>query len=638
MAWSHTKHPSEITRGQKLPNERLAENLVRKALEANGYFEENSDILVEEQSSEVATIQRGLKKASKTGNGGKGSPEFIITNPEHPDFVIVVECKAKTSQQKSVGLDRPKDFAVDGALHYSRFLSSKFNVIGIGFSGDEAQGTAFDAYLTPKGTSSAIPLLTKAGAEISEFIPWDDFVEHASFDPSIQRLRFEELMEFARELHDFMRDHMKLIESEKPLIVSGTLIALRDPAFAAAFEHYKPDNLQKQWARVIREQIEAAEIPNAKKLSMVQPYASIAVHPELGKPTGKTKQRYPKGVLNELVSQLNQRVWPFMSIYHDFDVVGQFYGEFLKYTGGDKKALGIVLTPRHITELFSLIANVKKDSRVLDLCAGTGGFLISAMHQMMRDASTKDEEKNIREKGLIGVEQQPNMYALAASNMILRGDGKANLHQGSCFDDGIVKAVKEHKCDVGMINPPYSQGDEDLHELVFVEHMLNCLEKGGIGIGIVPISCAISPHPLKKKILEKHTLKAVMSMPQEVFYPVGVVTCIMVFEAHKPHSSQKGKTWFGFWREDGFVKTKHRGRIDLDDNWLDIRRVWLDGYFNSDEVPGLSVKHKVGAEDEWCAEAYMETDYSDLSAADFENEIRKYAAFRILNGGDLADD
>lgn len=61
------------------------------------------------------------------------------------------------------------------------------------------------------------------------------------------------------------------------------------------------------------------------------------------------------------------------------DILGHFYGEFLKYTGGDKKALGIVLTPRHITELFALIANVNKKSTVLDICAGTGGFLVSAM-------------------------------------------------------------------------------------------------------------------------------------------------------------------------------------------------------------------------------------------------------------------
>ena len=40
--------------------------------------------------------------------------------------------------------------------------------------------------------------------------------------------------------------------------------------------------------------------------------------------------------------------------------------------------------PERITEIFSLLANVQKDSKVLDICAGTGGFLISAMHQMFK--------------------------------------------------------------------------------------------------------------------------------------------------------------------------------------------------------------------------------------------------------------
>ncbi|MFB6198437.1 MAG: hypothetical protein ABEI52_09255, partial [Halobacteriaceae archaeon] len=35
--------------------------------------------------------------------------------------------------------------------------------------------------------------------------------------------------------------------------------------------------------------------------------------------------------------------------------------EFLRYTGGDKKGLGIVLTPKHITELFAEVADVHKD-------------------------------------------------------------------------------------------------------------------------------------------------------------------------------------------------------------------------------------------------------------------------------------
>ncbi len=171
-------------------------------------------------------------------------------------------------------------------------------------------------------------------------------------------------------------------------------------------------------------------------------------------------------MLHEVIKRLNEKVWPFISIYHDFDVVGQFYGEFLKYAGGDKKSLGIVLTPRHITELFALLANVDKNSRVLDVC---GDRWISYFGDAPNDeiGRIREGEKNkIKQLGLVGVEQQPNMSVLAASsNMILRGDGKANLYQGSCFEDEIVASVKEHKCNVGMINPPFSQSDEDQQEL-----------------------------------------------------------------------------------------------------------------------------------------------------------------------------
>ena len=69
---------------------------------------------------------------------------------------------------------------------------------------------------------------------------------------------------------------------------------------------------------------------------MTQPYSSIAVHPELGKPTKK----YPRSVLFELIKMLNVKVWPFISVYHDFDVVGQFYGEFLKYIFGKSSTCG----------------------------------------------------------------------------------------------------------------------------------------------------------------------------------------------------------------------------------------------------------------------------------------------------------
>lgn len=607
-------------------NERITENLVRDILRDFNYYEQE-DTIVEEQKSQIEEVKKLLKTASKTGKGGIGSPEFLITTTSTPDFIVIFECKADPKKHESTELDKPIDFAVDGVVHYARKLSKSYNVIGVAVSGQTKAGLKISNFIIPKGSKEAKPLVNKSGKKISSIVSLEDYIEHGTFDPEVAKKRHNDLMAFSRELHNFMRDHAKLTESEKPLLVSGTLIALRNKAFAKSYEFYKPDELQREWMRVIKEEFKKADIPNSKEYSMTQPYSSIAVHPNFG----KSLKKFPKGVLYELIHMLNEKVWPFISVYHDFDVVGQFYGEFLKYTGGDKKALGIVLTPRHVTELFSLIANVHKDSKVLDTCAGTGGFLISAMHQMFKKAETKEEQERIKKEGLIGVENQPQMYALAASNMILRGDGKANLHQGSCFDEAITNEVKKQKCTVGMINPPYSQSDEDLHELVFVKHMLDCLSKDSIGIAIVPMSCAISPHPKREEILKHHTLDAVMSMPTELFYPVGTVTCIMVFKAHVPHEVSNYKTWFGYWKEDGFIKTKHKGRIDQYNQWTQIRDHWVETYRNREDIPGECVKEKVTAEDEWCAEAYMETDYSIVDEGLFQETVKNYMLFKLNN-------
>ena len=40
---------------------------------------------------------------------------------------------------------------------------------------------------------------------------------------------------------------------------------------------------------------------------------------------------------------------------------------------------------------------------------------------------------------------------------------------------------------------------------------------------------------------------------------------------------------------------------------------------------------KVTAKDEWLAEAYMDTDYSQLKDANFEKVIRDFIAFKISN-------
>jgi hypothetical protein len=73
---------------------------------------------------------------------------------------------------------------------------------------------------------------------------------------------------------------------------------------------------------------------------------------------------------------------------------------------------------------------------------------------------------------------------------------------------------------------------------------LDCLAQGGKCVAILPITCATAPSGVisnwKRIILERHTLDAVMSMPIDLFHnsKTTVVTCVMVFTAHRPHAKK----------------------------------------------------------------------------------------------------
>lgn len=120
-------------------------------------------------------------------------------------------------------------------------------------------------------------------------------------------------------------------------------------------------------------------------------------------------------------------------------------------------------------------------------------------------------------------------------------------------------------------------------------------------------------------------------MPDDIFYPTGTNVCVMVWEAHTPHDSRI-ETFFGYCKEDGFVKRKKLGRIDAFDRWKNIEAQWLNLYRNRDVVDGLSARHCVTAKDEWLCEAYMQTDYSKLEMKDFQDTVNQYVAYLVKSG------
>jgi len=607
-------------------NERKTESLVRQ------HFTKFLDaIYIEEQRSDNPRIDKLLKTASKKG-GGKGYPEFIISHKINPDLLIVVECKADVTKHESKDYDKYSEFAVDGALLYASYLSKGFDVLAIAISGEIERSLRVSHFLHLKDEKKASSIFG------DKLLSVEDYLNGYLKSPEKFRQDYNSLLDFTKELNEKLHSY-KILESQRSLLISSILIALENPAFKRSYaSHKKPENLAASLIQTVSDELENANMAGKKLENLNTQFSFIKTDTSLSK---------KENILKEIIDQIDENINAFIKTHKYFDVLGQLYIEFLRYANSDK-GLGIVLTPPHITEFFTDLAQVNKNSIAYDNCAGTGGFLISAMKRMIADAKGDEVKiKEIKQKQLIGTEYQSHIFALAVSNMYIHQDGKTNIINGSCFDEEVIEEVRAKKPTVGFLNPPYKSNKKtDIDELEFIFNNLECLVDGGTCIAIVPMQSALATSgkvlELKKKLLGKHTLQAVLSMPDELFFnsKVGVVSCVMIFTAHKPHPKHK-ETYFGYYKDDGFVKRKNKGRIDAYGKWEikneqenligGIKKKWLTNFENRKNEAGFSINQIVTADMEWAAEAYMETDYSNLKDENFEDTILNYVTFLHSN-------
>lgn len=613
-----------------MKNERITEDFVRDHFKNDPLF---SAIKLDEQRPSVAKAKDCLAKASKNLTGKGGSPEFIITFPALPDDIIVVECKADTKFHKSNSGSSPAIYAVDGVLHYSAFLSQKYNVISIAVSGSSLKKLKISTFYQKMGQ----PGVTDEGPTLLDVF---SYISRFKGDEQAQSIESSEITKTAIDLNHELNDY-SIVEYERCTLVSAILLALQDGAFKTSYKAQAassklkptPERLAQFLVSSIRNVLRDAEIDTDRVSSMIGEYEKIKNHSIAKSHVIKKKKasdQQDNYVLRDITERLEKSVLPLITLGDKgYDVLGRFYREFIRYAGTDKKT-GLVLTPQHITELFCDVVSLNGNDIVYDSCCGSGGFLISAMKHMLEIAGTNQKKRRkIKESQLIGIERRTDMFTFACSNMMMSGDGKSHIYQGDSFAQDIVNKVRSLGPTVAFLNPPYDVGEDG--QLEFIEGALACLKPGGRCAAIVQMSCATSTSgrtvSVRERLLAEHTLAGVFSMPDDLFHPVGVITCIMVFEAHKPHP-HAFKTFFGYFKNDGFTKTKHMGRINKG-GWEQIRDQWIEAYINRETIKGLSVLQSVSAKDEWCAEAYMETDYSKISQEDFVKAIKGYAIHKL---------
>lgn len=594
------------------------------------------------QGSNIKEINEALQTASKRGTGKVGFPEYVGVVK---DFLIVIEDKADTTKHLKLNdkeiisedISSICDYAINGALFYGKHLSKNTNykkIIALGISGNEKSHKITPLYINERGDYTILEdletLISFSENNIDEYYVKEILKENTDVEKETA-----EILKEASQLHEDLRNYGNIEEKNKPLIVSGILLALRE----IDSKNFNIDNLNADKTKTdgqkiydaIKSNLDRANVsPQVKKDKLLSQFSIIKDDVkinEINSTLGKTPLKHFTEFLYKSIYQ---------SIRYNNsaeDYLGRFYGEFMSYSGGDGQNLGIVLTPKHITELFCDLLDLKTTDKILDPCCGTAGFLIAAMHNMVKKTNNEDEIIEIKKNQLFGIEEQSYMFTIATTNMILRGDGKSNLENKDFLKENPAQ-LQLKGCTVGMMNPPYSMGSKDnssLYEINFINHLLNSLVEDGRAAVIVPQSTftgkSKEEQKIKEEILKNHTLEGVITLNKNTFYRVGTNPCIAIFKAHNKHPKNKICKFINF-ENDGYIVSKHIGLID-DGTHRDKKQHLLDVWFERTEtITKFCVKTTIEASDEWLHSFYYFNDEIP-SEEDFKKTVADYLTFEV---------
>ncbi len=575
-------------------------------------------------------IQSILDKASKRNTGKRGEPDLIYVNNNNKLLILLENKDSIKDHESKNNTTNAVKYAVDGIKHYLSFFINKhlsehnkhlkeWKIVGIAFSGNinEEYNKKLDTFVIKNNDIINI--------ETEEFLNEDDYIAF------FETIDLEKITNEISRSSQTINNQLRIIDSQKrPVLLSALMICLFDREANNFVRNYKNFNTQTI-INIIPETVKTIlskeEIDNNKIDILLNEISFLKTQKELIK----------SNILKDILDELHDNVIPLFSKKSNYDIIGKFYEEFLKYAGVSNVKKGIVLTPSHITTLFTELIDIKYNDIIFDPACGTGAFLIAGMnkiYELIDTSNYKEKNKqknNVKMNQLLGFELNTTMYSLAISNMLFRGDGKSRIYNEDFFSKEADNILREIKPTIGFINPPYSGKDTKNNptkkELQFLEKMLDCSSR--YGVIIAPLSTYFKDNDIRNRILKKHTLKAVINMPKELFQPNAMThTAIAIFETHIPHNNKE--VIFYDLKDDGFVLSKNKGRTDRLNKWKLIKTKLLDDLQNinnkQDYVTMLKINIK--EDEEWIIQAHSKTDYSNLSNKSFEKAIKEYIVFK----------
>ena len=267
--------------------------------------------------------------------------------------------------------------------------------------------------------------------------------------------------------------------------------------------------------------------------------------------------------------------------------MGTIFEELVRrFNEANDEEAGEHWTPRDAVELmadlvFMPIADKIKDSTysVYDGACGTGGMLTVAEDRILKIAEEKDKKVSIH---LYGQEINPETYAIAKADMLIKGDGKQakNIIYDSTISNDYFAG---YQFDFMLSNPPYGKSwSKDIEKMGGKDNILdnrfNVMLDDGTELKMIPKSsdgqmifmlnnvakmkketelgsriaevhngsslftgdAGQGESNIRRYLLENDYVEAIIALPENMFYNTGIGTFIWVL-ANKKEERRKGK-------------------------------------------------------------------------------------------------
>ncbi|MEB7742575.1 N-6 DNA methylase, partial [Escherichia coli] len=620
---------------------------------------------------------------SKNGGVGGNRPDvkLLLKDKYGKQYPVLIEYKGykdRLIKLGSNGIIENKDakkawnfkninnYAVNGAVHYANALlqfTGYPDIIAVGMTGwcDDDTGQLHHEigvwYVSKNNLGAGQKVGEYADLSFLSAENFDSFINKVSLlnlsPEDLEKIKASKEEEIDTRLsrlnNDIYQNEKGLGENDRVYLVVATVIAtlgihgkltpLDKSELVSSTEEGERDG--DIILRKVRNFLTIKGVPGTKRDMILRTLQNTLWTENINKPVNGESQL--KRVFIKVVDDLGE----YYKIGLTTDFTGKLFNEMYRWLGFTQDKLNdVVLTPPYVATLLARLARVNKDSYVWDFATGSAGLLVAAMNEMLIDARDKikspDElklkEAQIKAEQLLGLEVLSSIYMLAILNMILMGDGSANILNKDSLADfdgryGFGKAGESFPATAFVLNPPYSAKGNGM---IFVQKALSMMKSGYAAVIIQGSAGSGKAKEYNQKILRENTLLASIKMPADLFIgKSSVQTYVYVFQVKVAHNAKHPVKFVDF-SNDGYARSnrkKARNNLVDADRAIERYQEVVDlvhfgrsslSIFTEDEYFEATIDPEKG--DDWNQTKPVDT---RPTLADFKKTVGDYLAWEV---------